>query len=116
MVLYPEAAKKAQAEIDSVVGNSRLPDFKDRPSLPYVEAFYREVMRWHPVGPIGELLIHGRRASFSSLNIFAQSFHAPRQKMMCTGGIIYQKVGGCALTLRIASSSVYNAYRRHVDC
>lgn len=57
MVLYPEAAKKAQAEVDSVVGNLRLPNFEDRPSLPYVEAFYREVMRWRPVAPIGEVLI-----------------------------------------------------------
>ncbi|KAH0578687.1 hypothetical protein H2248_003815 [Termitomyces sp. 'cryptogamus'] len=53
MLLNPEAQRKAQDEIDSVVGRKRLPDFSDRPNLPYVEAVYREVMRWHPVAPLG---------------------------------------------------------------
>lgn len=56
MVLYPEMTKKAQAEIDKVIGHSRLPDYSDRPSLPNVEAFYREVMRWRPVLPLSEYL------------------------------------------------------------
>ncbi|KAH0591543.1 hypothetical protein H2248_001601 [Termitomyces sp. 'cryptogamus'] len=53
MLVNPEAQRKAQDEIDNVVGQKRLPDFSDRPNLPYVEAVYREVMRWHPVGPLG---------------------------------------------------------------
>ncbi|KAF7357538.1 O-methylsterigmatocystin oxidoreductase [Mycena sanguinolenta] len=53
MALYPEAQKKAQTEIDTVIGTDRLPEFEDCPSLPYVEALYREVMRWKPVGPLG---------------------------------------------------------------
>ncbi|KAG0706547.1 cytochrome P450 [Suillus ampliporus] len=48
MVLNPEAQAKAQAEIDRVVGKDRLPDFDDRPALPYVEAILRETLRWHP--------------------------------------------------------------------
>ncbi|TFK47616.1 cytochrome P450 [Heliocybe sulcata] len=52
MVLYPEAKAKAQAEIDRVIGSGRLPTFEDRGSLPYVEAFVREVLRWHPVTPL----------------------------------------------------------------
>jgi cytochrome P450 len=47
------ARKKAQEEIRRVVGEDRLPEFEDRPSLPYVEAFYREVMRWRPAMPMG---------------------------------------------------------------
>ncbi|EIW84794.1 cytochrome P450 [Coniophora puteana RWD-64-598 SS2] len=53
MVLYPEVQKRAQEEIDKVVGTDRLPDFQDRASLPYLEAVYRETMRLKPVGPIG---------------------------------------------------------------
>ncbi|KAF7346414.1 putative cytochrome P450 [Mycena sanguinolenta] len=53
MAIHPEIQKKAQAEIDTVVGTHRLPDFEDRPSLPFVEAVLREVMRWKPVGPLG---------------------------------------------------------------
>ncbi|KAI0305228.1 cytochrome P450 [Multifurca ochricompacta] len=53
MVLYPEAQRKAQEEIDSVVGTERLPDFSDEPSLPYVSALCQEAQRWHPVAPLG---------------------------------------------------------------
>ncbi|KAG6874550.1 hypothetical protein C0992_007545 [Termitomyces sp. T32_za158] len=34
MLVNPEAQKKAQDEIDNVVGWDRLPDFSDRPNLP----------------------------------------------------------------------------------
>ncbi|KAG1845230.1 cytochrome P450 [Suillus tomentosus] len=53
MVLYPEVQKRAQAEIDSVVGKERLPTFEDRASLPYIEAVLRETWRWQPVAPLG---------------------------------------------------------------
>lgn len=55
MVLYPDVQRRAQAEIDFVVGGDRLPTFKDRDSLPYVESILRETLRWHPVGPLGNL-------------------------------------------------------------
>ncbi|THU90795.1 cytochrome P450 [Dendrothele bispora CBS 962.96] len=50
--LYPEVQSKAQEELDRVLGPGRIPSFKDRKDLPYVEAVYREVMRWHPALPI----------------------------------------------------------------
>jgi cytochrome P450 len=53
MATCPDFQKKAQIEIDNVVGTHRLPEFEDRPFLPYVEAVYREVMRWKPVLPLG---------------------------------------------------------------
>ena len=53
MVLYPEVQKKAQEEIDAVMGPNRLPDFEDRPSLPYINAIVKELMRWHLVLPLG---------------------------------------------------------------
>ncbi|KAI9570705.1 cytochrome P450 [Boletus coccyginus] len=53
MVLNPHALKRAQAEIDAVVGTDRLPDFGDRPSLPYVNAIIRETLRWRPAVPLG---------------------------------------------------------------
>ena len=52
MTLYPRVMKKAQQELDSVVGSSRLPTFADRPSLPYMEALFTELLRWHTPGPI----------------------------------------------------------------
>ncbi|KAF8966595.1 cytochrome P450 [Flammula alnicola] len=52
MANYPEVQSKAQAEIDNVIGSSRLPDFSDRPSLPYLEATLLETMRWHAITPL----------------------------------------------------------------
>ena len=53
MTLYPDVQRKAQAEIDQIVGNSRLPNFSDEGGLPYVQAVLKETLRWHPVGPLG---------------------------------------------------------------
>lgn len=46
MVLFPEAYKKAQEEIDRVVGCERLPEFSDRESLPYLGCLIKEVLRY----------------------------------------------------------------------
>ncbi|KAK7434917.1 cytochrome p450 [Stygiomarasmius scandens] len=53
MSLYPNVQAKAQRELDTVIGPGKLPTFYDRKSLPYIEAVYREVMRWHPAIPMG---------------------------------------------------------------
>ncbi|KAG6919137.1 hypothetical protein DXG01_008944 [Tephrocybe rancida] len=45
---YPEWIATAQRDIDKVVGPDRLPSFKDRPLLPYVDAIVRETLQWRP--------------------------------------------------------------------
>lgn len=52
LVAFPEAQKKAQDEIDEVVGNDRAPTPEDFPRLPYVQAIIKEVHRWRPVAPL----------------------------------------------------------------
>ncbi|KAF8874735.1 cytochrome P450 [Infundibulicybe gibba] len=52
MALYPDVQRKAQAELDSVLGKNRLPEFSDRDSLPYVNAVAKETMRWQNVAPL----------------------------------------------------------------
>ncbi|EGO24791.1 hypothetical protein SERLADRAFT_349289 [Serpula lacrymans var. lacrymans S7.9] len=52
MLLHPEVQARAQAEIDSVTGGTRFPEFEDRTFLPYVDAVFRETMRWHVVAPL----------------------------------------------------------------
>ncbi|KAF8445000.1 cytochrome P450 [Boletus edulis BED1] len=47
MTMYPEVLKKAQAEVDAVVGNDRLPKMEDRDALPYVNAVCTELLRWN---------------------------------------------------------------------
>ncbi|OCH88028.1 cytochrome P450 [Obba rivulosa] len=53
MVLYPDVQRKAQAQLDLVVGSGRLPEYSDRESLPYINAIVRECTRWMPVLPLG---------------------------------------------------------------
>ena len=53
MVLYPNAQRNAQAELDSVIGTSRLPDFDDFDDLPYIKALCLEIHRWRQVVPLG---------------------------------------------------------------
>ncbi|EIW74568.1 cytochrome P450 [Coniophora puteana RWD-64-598 SS2] len=53
MLLYPNAQKRAQDEIDAVVGVDRLPYFEDKSALPFLEAIFRETLRWYPVVPLG---------------------------------------------------------------
>lgn len=75
MVLSPDIQQKARNELDAVVGLDRLPEFKDRPFLPYIEHIVQEVYRyvmvlfeffsidlvpelkscrWAPLAPLGE--------------------------------------------------------------
>ncbi|KZW01067.1 cytochrome P450 [Exidia glandulosa HHB12029] len=53
MVICPEYQRKAQEELDRVIGRERLPDFADQAALPYVEAIIRETYRMYPVVPLG---------------------------------------------------------------
>ncbi|TFK48004.1 cytochrome P450 [Heliocybe sulcata] len=52
MAMHPQVQARAQAELDAVVGPDRLPDFDDRPNLPYVNAILKELTRWLPVVPL----------------------------------------------------------------
>ncbi|XHF99537.1 hypothetical protein AWENTII_003037 [Aspergillus wentii] len=53
MALYPDVQRKAQEEIERVVGTDRLPVPEDQDNLPYINAIVKEVLRWHPVAPMG---------------------------------------------------------------
>ncbi|KAL2278811.1 hypothetical protein FJTKL_14150 [Diaporthe vaccinii] len=53
MSVFPDVQKRAQREIDEVVGRSRLPRHEDRANLPYVNAVVKESLRWLPSVPLG---------------------------------------------------------------
>ncbi len=48
-----DVQKKAQAELDAVIGSDRLPTLADRANLPYINAVVLEVLRWNSVAPTG---------------------------------------------------------------
>ncbi|KAK7687301.1 hypothetical protein QCA50_009806 [Cerrena zonata] len=53
MVTHPHVYKRLQEEMDKVIGSERLPDFDDRPHLPFLDATIKETLRWHTPVPLG---------------------------------------------------------------
>ncbi|KAK5992051.1 Cytochrome P450 monooxygenase CLM2 [Cladobotryum mycophilum] len=51
MIRFPDVQRKAQEELDRVVGD-RIPQLSDRDSLPYINAIASEVLRWWPIAPL----------------------------------------------------------------
>lgn len=58
MTLYPDVVRKAQIELDSVVGRDRAPTFTDKDNLPYIGAIVKETLRWRAVGPLGKTNVY----------------------------------------------------------
>jgi cytochrome P450 len=52
MTVFPEKQAIAQAELDRIVGPSRLPNIEDRASLPYIDALIKEILRWNVITPL----------------------------------------------------------------
>lgn len=48
MVLYPEAQRKAQAELDNVVGADEIPSSHHLKDLKYINQTAKEAVRWMP--------------------------------------------------------------------
>ena len=55
MVLYPAVMERAQMQLDSIIGRDRAPSFDDAPSLPYIQAIVKELLRWRPIAPLGTM-------------------------------------------------------------
>ena len=56
MIQFPEVQRKAQAELDIVIGHDRFVNITDRERLPYLNAIVLELYRWIPVAPLGARL------------------------------------------------------------
>ncbi|KAL9230251.1 hypothetical protein vseg_005628 [Gypsophila vaccaria] len=52
LINHPQVLKKAQAEIDSLLGHQRLVTESDRPNLPYLQCIVNETLRMYPAGPV----------------------------------------------------------------
>ena len=53
MALHPHVVRKAQEELDRVVGSERLPELSDQENLPYISALMKELLRWTCPIPLG---------------------------------------------------------------
>ncbi|KAJ6573811.1 cytochrome P450 [Mycena vulgaris] len=52
MALNPMVQKRAQTEIDNIIGTDRIPVIADMDQLPYLRALIKETLRWHPPVPL----------------------------------------------------------------
>ncbi len=52
LIRHPHIAKKAQDELDDVVGHERMADQHDFTQLKYLQAVEKETFRLHPPGPL----------------------------------------------------------------
>ena len=94
LVLYPEVKKRAQAELDSVLGRDRLPTFGDRPHLPYIDAMCKELMRWQMVTPMGAIISIIKNLIRDAKSM-VKAFLMHQRKTMSTEDFLFQKV--CAV-------------------
>ncbi|KAK4105144.1 cytochrome P450 [Parathielavia hyrcaniae] len=53
LMQHPDLQRKAQAEVDRVVGSDRLPSWADIPSLPYTRLVLQETYRMNPLSLLG---------------------------------------------------------------
>lgn len=53
MLLYPDVQRKAQEEIDRVIGPDRMPTMEDEFDLQYTRAIMKETLRWMPTTIMG---------------------------------------------------------------
>ena len=70
--MHPEVQAKAFEEISRVIGHDRLPALADLDDLPYMEALWKETLRWSPPFPVSESPMyhmdsHGRVVTKKSL-------------------------------------------------
>ncbi|KAL5483180.1 hypothetical protein ACEPAI_8409 [Sanghuangporus weigelae] len=77
MVLNQDVQKRAQNEIDSVIGLDRLPLPEDRTSLPYIDCILKEVLRIHPPAPLGLAHASTKTDEYRGWSIPARSMIIP---------------------------------------
>lgn len=91
MVMFPEVQRKAQEEIDRVIGPGRLPCLEDRGQLPYIDALTREVGRWSTVVPMGAAHLAQEEMTYDSYRIPKGAFLLPAVWWFCHDPQVYSE-------------------------
>jgi len=77
MIREPEIQSRVQAELDKVVGTSRLPSLSDRSQLPYTEAVLMEIQRCGNIVPMGVQHMASRSIQINGVTIPANTMISP---------------------------------------
>ncbi len=93
MAKHVDVQRKAQEEIDRVIGSNRLPNHSDRPYLPYIEAIYREALRYSQ--PLGIGAPHALTEDDTYKGYFLPKGNHPRQSRSDTHSLFLRNNGSC---------------------
>ncbi|OBZ71421.1 O-methylsterigmatocystin oxidoreductase [Grifola frondosa] len=78
MVLHPDVQRRAQAEIDQVVGSDRLPRYSDCSNLPYIDAVLTEIIRLlNPIPIIARVPARAQRI------LYLKGYHHRHKPVIC---------------------------------
>ncbi|CAJ1060177.1 cytochrome P450 2J6-like [Xyrichtys novacula] len=69
MIYYPHIQEKVQAEIDTVVGSSRVPSMSDRENMPYTNAVIHEIQRMADILPLNVTRMASRDTTLDKYTI-----------------------------------------------
>ncbi|KAK7888834.1 hypothetical protein WMY93_024394 [Mugilogobius chulae] len=69
MIYHPDIQEKIQAEIDTVVGSSRLPSMQDRDNLHYTNAVIHEIQRMGNIIPLNVMHMTTRDTTLENYTI-----------------------------------------------
>ncbi|CAI5777055.1 cytochrome P450 2J2-like isoform X1 [Podarcis lilfordi] len=77
MAIYPDIQAKVQAEIDSVIGQSRQPAMDDRDRMPYTNAVVHEIQRISNIIPLNVPRLTTKDTTLAG-------FHIPKDTVLLT--------------------------------
>ncbi|XP_076579780.1 cytochrome P450 2J6-like [Chaetodon auriga] len=69
MMCYPDVQEKVQAEIDAVIGSSKLPCLTDRDNMPYTNAVVHEIQRMANIVPLNVARVAVKDTMISNFTI-----------------------------------------------
>ncbi|KAF2868596.1 cytochrome P450 [Massariosphaeria phaeospora] len=85
---YPHMQARAQAELDRVVGRTRLPTPADEPHLPYCHALIKEIERRHNPFWLGTPHMASEDFVYTNTNTAADHPHTPTPARIRKGSVV----------------------------